>query len=230
LRFEARVGWRPDERHLALNDTILELRHIDLHRANGAHRVDHVPRPVHLDGLGKHLGLSRPLEPTGQLAVQEDLDRELTDGARHPLENQGGRNHLHHRHAGRKIEHLLFEVVARLFLRLELHIDRRKALLPDRIEPGPAPLEAHTNLVGDLGDEDHVLGVRRWLHDDVNVDVSLHVFRTVHQRKHEDRDAEGTGLEPEVLGEEEPDGGKRVDDGAHDVSSAFLTVITASEL
>jgi hypothetical protein len=68
------------------------------------------------------------------------------------------------------------------------------------------------------------------LHDDVNVDVSLHVFRTVHQRKHEDRDADGTGLEPEVLGKEEPDGGKRVDDGAHDVSSAFLTVITASGL
>ena len=177
---------------------------------------------------GKHLGLSCPFEPSRQLAVERNLDRKLTDGTRHPLEYQRRRNDLHHRYPGRQIEHLLLEVVPRLFLRLELHVDRGQVLLPDRVQPRPAALEPHTDLVRDLGHENHVLRIGWRLNYDADIHIPLHILRAMHQREHEDRDADRAGLEPEVLGEEKPNRVKRVDDRAHDVSSAFLTVITAS--
>ena len=100
--------------------------------------------------------------------------------------------------------------------------------MANRVQASSASLEPHTDAIGGLGDQNHVFGVWRGTNDDVDVDVPFHVLRTVHEGEHENGDADRTGLEPEVRGDEHTYGVEGVDQLVHDVSSTFLTVITAS--
>ncbi len=228
LRLECGVRGRPDQGDLALDNAGSERGYIDLHRSYRPHRVHDVAGAFHVNFWRKHLGLSSPLEVFGELSVEEQFHGKLASRLRDPLEGQGGRHHTHHGDTSGQIESLFLEVVPRLFDRLELYVRRGQVLLTNRVQAGAATLEPHANPIRNVGHQDQVLGIRGRLDYDVDVHVSFHVLCPMDEGEHQNGNSERASLEPEILGKKEADGLKPVEERAHEVSSALLTVSTAS--